>query len=297
MSNTTFNERDLDFIVTALNAHWYDAHHNLERKDLGDIERKNYEFQLARSKELMGSIINPTPSKELKSAEADNLSIDELLSEFKRQGFDTSNWDGDEGAEKAIVDGVRNHIAELHPSPTHDVTQVEDGKQGWEIDLKEFSRCINALALELPAPVWDDVYNRWLKLKSSIIKSKSLPSTPVQPGERINKVKDAIGFLLSCAYPEMIASEYNRNKEVLTEICKLIDTIATSTPVQDGWVRVEDGLPEKFKKVAVVTNYKNIHTTCVNNSGGFDTDNFLYNDEQVTHWLEKLPSPPVNKQD
>ena len=82
MSKTTFNEKDLDFIVTALNAHWYDAHHNLERKDLGDIERKNYESQLLRSKELMESITNDS---------------------------------------------------QLHPSPTPDVTPVEDGKQVGEV--------------------------------------------------------------------------------------------------------------------------------------------------------------------
>ena len=73
MSKTTFNERDLDFIVTALNAHWYDAHHNLERKDLGDIERKNYETQLLRSKELMESITNdsqlhPSPTPDVTEA-------------------------------------------------------------------------------------------------------------------------------------------------------------------------------------------------------------------------------------
>lgn len=46
----------------------------------------------------------------------DMISIDALLSEFKRQGFDTSNWDGDEGAAKAIVDGVKNHITEQRVS-------------------------------------------------------------------------------------------------------------------------------------------------------------------------------------
>lgn len=45
--------------------------------------------------------------------ESDHLSINELLAEFKRQGFDTSNWDGEEGAEKAIVDGVRSHVVQL----------------------------------------------------------------------------------------------------------------------------------------------------------------------------------------
>ncbi len=45
--------------------------------------------------------------------ESDSMSIDELLSEFKRHGFDVSNWDGEEGAEKAIVDGVVNHIEQF----------------------------------------------------------------------------------------------------------------------------------------------------------------------------------------
>jgi hypothetical protein len=44
--------------------------------------------------------------------EANHLDINELLKEFNRRGFDTSNWDGDEGAEKAIVDGVCNSFDE-----------------------------------------------------------------------------------------------------------------------------------------------------------------------------------------
>jgi len=44
---------DADFIVTALNQMWNDAHEKLQRKDLGDIERKNYEDAKAKSKELM----------------------------------------------------------------------------------------------------------------------------------------------------------------------------------------------------------------------------------------------------
>jgi hypothetical protein len=45
-----------------------------------------------------------------KECESSHLNIDELLQAFKRVGFDTSNWDGDEGAEKAIVDGVCKFI-------------------------------------------------------------------------------------------------------------------------------------------------------------------------------------------
>lgn len=33
--------------------------------------------------------------------------------------------------------------------------------------VQEFQRCINALALELPESVWDDVNKRWMELKGS----------------------------------------------------------------------------------------------------------------------------------
>ena|SRR5579859_6610794 len=49
----TIQENDKDFIVAALNGYWLDAHTNLQRKHLGDIERDMYEKQLARSKKLM----------------------------------------------------------------------------------------------------------------------------------------------------------------------------------------------------------------------------------------------------
>jgi len=42
-----------DFLESALNHYWNDAYTNLERKDLGDIERKNYEYQLSKSKDIM----------------------------------------------------------------------------------------------------------------------------------------------------------------------------------------------------------------------------------------------------
>ena len=47
---------DCDFIESALNNYWHDAVINLARKDLGDIEKKNYESQLHKSKELMQKI-------------------------------------------------------------------------------------------------------------------------------------------------------------------------------------------------------------------------------------------------
>lgn len=46
-------DQDADFIVTALNQVWNDAHQKLQGKSLGDIERQNYEYAKAKSKELM----------------------------------------------------------------------------------------------------------------------------------------------------------------------------------------------------------------------------------------------------
>ena len=34
--------------------------------------------------------------------------------------------------------------------------------------IKEFNRCVNALALELPGAVWDDVHFRWIELQNAI---------------------------------------------------------------------------------------------------------------------------------
>ena len=44
------------FLNDTLNFYWNDAVNNLQRKDLGDIERSNYEKQKAKSKYLMGML-------------------------------------------------------------------------------------------------------------------------------------------------------------------------------------------------------------------------------------------------
>lgn len=48
-----FTPEELDFISDALNFYFNDAHENLERTVIGDIEKKNYEFQRDKSKELI----------------------------------------------------------------------------------------------------------------------------------------------------------------------------------------------------------------------------------------------------
>ena len=48
-----FEKIDKSFIIDALNFYCHDAYKNLERNDLGDIEKKNYELQEKISKEQM----------------------------------------------------------------------------------------------------------------------------------------------------------------------------------------------------------------------------------------------------
>jgi len=50
----TLDEKDL--LINALNHYWNDANTNLQRKDLGDIERKIYDYQLKTSKRLMDEL-------------------------------------------------------------------------------------------------------------------------------------------------------------------------------------------------------------------------------------------------
>ena len=47
------NADDLDFVTDALNFYFHDAHNNLERKVIGDIEKKNYQYQSEKAKELI----------------------------------------------------------------------------------------------------------------------------------------------------------------------------------------------------------------------------------------------------
>lgn len=53
-----FNNVELCFIQDALNCYWNNAVKNLNRKDLGDIERKSYEQEKNKAKELMDKIDN-----------------------------------------------------------------------------------------------------------------------------------------------------------------------------------------------------------------------------------------------
>lgn len=67
----------------------------------------------------------------------------------------------------------------------------------------------------------------------------------------------------------------------------------------DGWVRVEDGLPEAGKIVLIYTINKVIESAWLNDDGEFQLertepgDSLIYLEaEQTTHW-RRLPAPPV----
>ncbi len=71
-----------------------------------------FKLELASGGDVMRSFMEAYNLQEVKIASS-MLNIDSLLSEFKRQGFNVDNWDGEQGAEKAIVDGVSVIVAEL----------------------------------------------------------------------------------------------------------------------------------------------------------------------------------------
>jgi len=39
----TLNEQEKDLVIDAVNQYWHQASNELQKKDLGDIERKNWE--------------------------------------------------------------------------------------------------------------------------------------------------------------------------------------------------------------------------------------------------------------
>lgn len=50
-------QSEVSVIIDALNLTWHDAVNNLRRKDLGDIERRHYEFTKERTKEIQSNLL------------------------------------------------------------------------------------------------------------------------------------------------------------------------------------------------------------------------------------------------
>jgi len=86
-------------------------HHYLDRdnpkRDLDDLAKTEH-----KRKKFIRGFIEAHNLQQVKIASS-MLNIDSLLSEFKSQGFNVDNWDGEQGAEKAIVDGVSVVVSEL----------------------------------------------------------------------------------------------------------------------------------------------------------------------------------------
>lgn len=73
---------------------------------------------------------------------ADHISIEVLLTEFKRRGIDTTNWDGDQGAERAIVDGVCTYIADYVLTEQEATTPPnKEGERGEKEAVEEWIIC------------------------------------------------------------------------------------------------------------------------------------------------------------
>lgn len=53
MKELKMDMNDECIVTNALNFYWHDANDNLKRKDLGDIEREQYQIQLCKSKDLL----------------------------------------------------------------------------------------------------------------------------------------------------------------------------------------------------------------------------------------------------
>ncbi len=92
----SISERDVEFIKDALNHYWHFANIELTKNSLGDIERKNYEYQKTKSKELMSlDLIRPSISdkgikdwdfvfKEYAEQRANTLDLFEFLKFLKQ---------------------------------------------------------------------------------------------------------------------------------------------------------------------------------------------------------------------
>lgn len=77
------------------------------------LAREMYPDHIGYTKEYRREAFLEAYNLQQVKIDSNMLDIDSLLSEFKRQGFNVDNWDGEQSAEKAIVDGVIVVVAEL----------------------------------------------------------------------------------------------------------------------------------------------------------------------------------------
>jgi len=49
----TLNEQEKDLVIDAVNQYWHQSNNELQKKDLGDIERKNWEGIKTKCGELL----------------------------------------------------------------------------------------------------------------------------------------------------------------------------------------------------------------------------------------------------
>ncbi len=80
------------------------------------LEKLNHKDGLIKTVEIhkaMEAARKDEADRLRENCSANHVNIDDLLTAFNNAGFDTSNWDGEEGAEQALVDGVKNEIDRL----------------------------------------------------------------------------------------------------------------------------------------------------------------------------------------
>jgi len=159
---------------------------------------------------------------------------------------------------------------------------------------------------------WNSAYGGDRYLSGEQYVDDLLPTPPVEDGKQGGEVNEPELKMMRDDQAEKYAFQvpYNGTNDFYDDkkfksftdgwdaCMKAISDIKSqpSTPVQDGWVSVEDGLPKEGRDVLVTDGF-----ACMvmiyrkkefNNYGKID---WWYN-EDVTHW-QPLPSPPVNKQD
>lgn len=77
------------------------------------------------------------------------------------------------------------------------------------------------------------------------------------------------------------------------------DTLTSPLPDDNGWIRVEDGLPDKLEECFVwyvgTMCKPHIRTATYLDNGHFSTSGIQEGNWKVTHWHKKLGPPPVEQ--
>lgn len=192
-----------------------------------------------------------------------------------------------------------------------DITDEDAIEVAKILNLKEFNHQINEQGLTIYVGDWDDFNHYYISPDGDIelngasfeqnikvyqyLQSRGykLPVYfPTQPTEKAVSDLDLIELFNNYSVPLFDIHDKDYRKKMFADLRALFSTPTEQSEAVEGWISVDEKLPEKKKVVMLyIPEYDNITTGYLDDEDELQRHcEFMYGD--ITHW-KPLPQPPT----